>query len=92
MALHATVISGLSLLPLEEMTKANTKPGGVAGLFFFGLLAALVLLWRSMRKRIRNAERNLGIDEPTSGKKRPYDSADGSAGAGTNSESTSSEG
>jgi hypothetical protein len=60
----------------QEVDPEVARPGGVAGLFFLGLLIATVVLFRSMNRHLRVARENL---TPRSS---DQDAVDGVAGAG----------
>lgn len=53
-------LEAAGVLAAQEVTEETAKPGGVAGLFFVGLLVAAFLLWRSMNRHLKVAQRNLG--------------------------------
>jgi hypothetical protein len=61
----------------QEVDPEVARPGGVAGLFFLGLLAASVVLFRSMNRHLRVARENL-TPRPSD-----QDAPDGVAGSGT---------
>jgi hypothetical protein len=61
----------------QEVDPEVARPGGVAGLFFLGLLLASVVLFRSMNRHLRVARENLSPRSPD------QDALDGVAGAGT---------
>jgi hypothetical protein len=50
---------------LEDVPREAFTPGFIGGIFFFGMLIAVVLLWRNMNKRLR------GLDEKFSKSSRP---------------------
>jgi hypothetical protein len=60
----------------QEIDPDVARPGGVAGLFFLGLLAACVVLFRSMNRHLRVARENL-TPRPSD-----QDAPDGVAGSG----------
>ena len=41
---------------LEDVPREAFTPGYIGGIFFFGLLIAVVLLWRNMNKRLRRLD------------------------------------
>jgi hypothetical protein len=65
------------LIVAQEIDPEKARPGGVAGLFFLGLLGASVLLFRSMNRHLRVARENLAPPiTPV------QETAEGDAGAG----------
>jgi hypothetical protein len=68
------ILQGISA---QEVNTENVRPGGVAGLFFLGLLVASVVLFRSMNRHLRVARENLS-PRPAA----DQDPVDGPAGTG----------
>ncbi len=41
---------------LEDIPREAFVPGYIGGIFFFGMLIAVILLWRNMNKRLRRLD------------------------------------